>query len=231
MSRVSPPFVFISGGCRSGKSAYAQSLAERCAERGQALFLATAHPRDEETRRRIADHRRARGPCWKTREPFPGKEGDLWRDLPVLARGMGAVLLDSLTLWLSAALENLREAEAGNIAPCAGQPPAEMSWCREGQSCNAGGIGAGGPCPPSGDRLKAQALESCGHLLRALSVLPCPVVLVSDEVGLGLTPADPAGRLFRDALGLANQQAARLATQAVFVVSGLPLLLKGESLP
>ena len=187
MSRAAPPFVFVSGGCRSGKSAYAQSLAERYAKRGEALFIATAHPRDEEMRERIADHRRARGSLWRTREPSPGKEGDLWRELPALAGGMEAVLLDSLTLWLSAAMENPRD---------------------------AGTLG-----------------ESCDRLLRTLSALPCPVILVSDEVGLGPAPADPAVRLFRDALGLANQQAARLATQAVFVVNGLPLLLKGERLP
>jgi adenosylcobinamide kinase/adenosylcobinamide-phosphate guanylyltransferase len=187
MSRIAPPFVFISGGCRSGKSAYAQSLTERYAEGGDALFIATAHPRDEEMRRRVAAHRRARDPRWRTQEPSPGKEGDLWRDLPALALEVEAVLLDSLTLWVSAALENFRDTDAF-----------------EG---------------------------SCARLLHALYGLPCPVVLVSDEAGLGLIPTDPASRLFRDALGLANQQAARLATQAVFIVNGLPLLLKGDHLP
>jgi len=50
-----------------------------------------------------------------------------------------------------------------------------------------------------------------------------PVVLVSDEVGLGVVPDTPMGRRFRDELGRVNQRVAHGATTAVLVVAGVPL--------
>ncbi len=54
-----------------------------------------------------------------------------------------------------------------------------------------------------------------------------PIVLVANEVGLGLVPETPLGRRFRDAAGWLNQEIAALADRVVFVATGLPLVLKG----
>lgn len=54
-----------------------------------------------------------------------------------------------------------------------------------------------------------------------------PIVLVANEVGLGLVPETPLGRHFRDAAGRLNQEIAGLAGRVVFVAAGLPLVLKG----
>jgi adenosylcobinamide kinase/adenosylcobinamide-phosphate guanylyltransferase len=56
------------------------------------------------------------------------------------------------------------------------------------------------------------------------------VVLVSNEVGLGIVPDNAMARLFRDLAGAAHQRLAEVCETAVFVVAGLPLVLKG-SLP
>lgn len=62
--------------------------------------------------------------------------------------------------------------------------------------------------------------------VRALFCLPAHVVLVSNEVGMGLVPATPLGRVFRDALGRLNQLAASRADEVYLLVAGLPLRLK-----
>jgi adenosylcobinamide kinase/adenosylcobinamide-phosphate guanylyltransferase len=64
-------------------------------------------------------------------------------------------------------------------------------------------------------------------LCRALRNASGPVVLVSNEVGMGLVPETPLGRRFRDAAGWLNQEVAALADRVVFIAAGLPLVLKG----
>lgn len=66
-------------------------------------------------------------------------------------------------------------------------------------------------------------------LLQALSTVACPVVMVSNEVGLGLVPETPLGRSFRDEQGRLNQRMAAACNQVVFLAAGLPLYLKGSA--
>jgi len=66
------------------------------------------------------------------------------------------------------------------------------------------------------------------HLLcEALSASQYDVILVSNELGMGLIPEQKLGRDFRDAQGLLNQRIAKVANHVEFVVAGLPLQLKG----
>ena len=70
--------------------------------------------------------------------------------------------------------------------------------------------------------------EAFATLCMALRDAAGPVVLVADEVGLGLVPETPLGRRFRDEAGRLNQELAALADRVVFVAAGLPLVLKGS---
>lgn len=64
------------------------------------------------------------------------------------------------------------------------------------------------------------------RLCQAIRRAPCPVLLVTNEVGAGVVPEHELGRRFRDLAGLANQIAARSADQVVLLVAGIPIYVK-----
>ena len=53
-----------------------------------------------------------------------------------------------------------------------------------------------------------------------------PLLMVSDEVGLGVVPESEAGRRFRDALGLVNQRAAAAAEEVHLCIAGVGIRIK-----
>ena len=75
-------------------------------------------------------------------------------------------------------------------------------------------------------KIEAALQAEIDALLVLQSRLQIPLVIVSNEVGLGLVPPYPVGRLFRDVLGRANQTLARRANQVIFMVAGLPMVVK-----
>jgi adenosylcobinamide kinase/adenosylcobinamide-phosphate guanylyltransferase len=66
-------------------------------------------------------------------------------------------------------------------------------------------------------------------LVSCLPALTGPVVLVANEVGLGLVPQTPLGRAFRDHAGRLNQAVAAAASRVVFIAAGLPIMLKDQT--
>lgn len=67
-------------------------------------------------------------------------------------------------------------------------------------------------------------------LIEALASAPGPVVLVANEVGLGIVPDNAMARAFRDHAGRLNQSVARVASRVFFVAAGIPMTLKGPAL-
>jgi adenosylcobinamide kinase/adenosylcobinamide-phosphate guanylyltransferase len=63
-------------------------------------------------------------------------------------------------------------------------------------------------------------------LVRACGETNTPLIMVSNEVGLGLVPEYPLGRLYRDILGRANQRLAAVADPVWFLIAGLPINVK-----
>ena len=64
------------------------------------------------------------------------------------------------------------------------------------------------------------------ELIAAVKESPAHVIIVSNEVGLGLVPSTPLGRVFRDVAGRANQRIAEAADSVLFMVAGLPMKVK-----
>jgi len=73
----------------------------------------------------------------------------------------------------------------------------------------------------------AEAVEQLATTLNSLD--SCRVILVSNEVGLGIVPDNPLARTFRDLAGSTHQRMAEICDDVYFVVAGLPLTLKGAA--
>lgn len=87
--------IFVTGGCRSGKSQFALDYANRHFRKK--LYLATCEALDEEMVKRIEHHKFRRGSDWQTvEEPIKVAEA-----IKQHGNGMEVILLDCVTLWLS----------------------------------------------------------------------------------------------------------------------------------
>jgi len=73
--------------------------------------------------------------------------------------------------------------------------------------------------------------EETDTFLQTLSATVCPVVLVSNEVGAGIVPANALARHYADALGTLNQQVADQVGRVVLMAAGQPLLIKPAPTP
>jgi len=170
--------MLVLGGCRSGKSRYAEEWINSRFERK--LFVATlaAAANDEEMQRRVELHRKRRDDTWQTVEVPLQLTTILLRH----QHEADVILVDCLSMWISNCLL------------------AEMT--------------------------DAAIEEEVVKLAETVQKLAVPVVLVANEVGLGLVPDNQLGRRFRDLAGWANQQLASVCAKVTFVAAGLPLTLK-----
>lgn len=168
----------VLGGCRSGKSRYAEQWVVQ--NFSDLVFVATLEARDDaEMDRRIALHRQSRGLGWLTvEEPL-----DLAGVLEKNETGAEVFLVDCLTMWLT----NMMMQGFGD------------------------------------EKIQGEV----ARLSETVAALSASVVLVANEVGLGIVPESPLGRRFRDLAGWTNQQMALVCQQVVLVAAGLPLRLKG----
>ena len=178
----------VLGGARSGKSAYAERLAESTGK--EVIYIATARAGDGEMEERIAQHQQQRPAKWITVEEPLGL-GDALLQWCAPDR---VVLVDCLTLWLSNLLfiDGTDYPEVGKLT-----------------------------LPTLFHQLRAQFLDT-------LAKLNGDVILVSNEVGMGIVPYGAISRAYTDEAGRLNQAVAALCEHAVFVAAGLPLVMKGQ---
>jgi adenosylcobinamide kinase/adenosylcobinamide-phosphate guanylyltransferase len=172
--------VLVTGGVRSGKSFHAESL---LLDEPHVTYVApgpAADP-DAEWGARVAVHQARRPSHWTTVESS---------DLAASVReAEGAVLIDCLSTWLSATLDELD-----------GWESLREDWE-----------------PVLFDRLDEALVAIAQH--------PAPVVVVTNEAGMGVVPEQRSGRLFRDLLGVVNQHVAAECDEVLLVVAGRVLSL------
>lgn len=170
----------VLGGARSGKSRYAEQLAQTSGK--EVVYIATATAQDAEMQARIQYHQTSRPAHWLTvEEPL-----QLAQCLAQSANPHRVILVDCLTLWLTNLL------------------------------CHAD------------NHLLAQETSA---LLAWLTTSTSDVILVSNEVGLGIVPLGELTRRYVDEAGRLHQQLALQADQVVFMTAGLPLTLKSSGTP
>lgn len=173
----------ILGGARSGKSSYAQRLAE---ESGKSVtFIATAQALDEEMSARIKKHRMERPAGWQTLEiPFgiASHAQEVKSDV---------VVLDCTTLLVTNLLMRSVKDDLVDEAPF------------------------------------TQAVQKeVDDLLTAVRAGKQEWLIISNEIGLGLVPPYQMGRVYRDLLGWSNQRLAGEADRVIFMVAGIPMVVK-----
>lgn len=181
MSAKNGKIILITGGARSGKSAFA--LRQASLYSGKKAYIAAAEPLDNEMQERIEKHKIQRGKEWDAFEE-PIKIADVIRET------MGrypVIVLDCLTLWLSNLLTRQNDEEIVKIE-----------------------------------------LEDFITALKSFQSLSgSQLIIVSNEVGMGIVPDNALSRRFRDLAGVLNQKVAELADEAYLLVSGMPIKIKG----
>jgi adenosylcobinamide kinase/adenosylcobinamide-phosphate guanylyltransferase len=82
--------------------------------------------------------------------------------------------------------------------------------------------------PMQGAALREEPLEVlCGEFITALEAAPGPVVIVSNEIGLGLAPMSSESRHFVDELGRLHQLVAAACERVTLMVAGIAVPVKG----
>lgn len=181
---------FIIGGARSGKSTYAEKLANDFGKK--VLYIATAIPFDEGMKARIKHHQESRPASWltveKDRDFHQLKHSEAFIKSEVVLLDCITVMVTNLMLDMCDDYDGIKQEELTEI------------------------------------ELKIQ--KEVDTLLDVGKKLNKELIIVSNEVGLGVVPAYKLGNYFRDIAGRINQRLAEKSNQAFFVVSGMPLKIK-----
>ena len=196
----------ILGGQRSGKSRRAELLARDWLAQSpghRSVLIATATAWDDEMAARIARHQQDRA------ERVPGMQTveeplELARAITQHSAANTLVVVDCLTLWLTNLLMPHENAEN------------RLQTFENSQNYSLN------------KAVDQQIQEQVDSFLIAIKNTPGPVILVGNEIGLGVIPMGRETRAFVDALGRLNQNVAATCERVTFMAAGLPLTLKGR---
>lgn len=160
------------------------------------LYVATSEIKDDEMQQRVAKHRAERLPAWGTLES-PRNVAQALRQERSSAR---VVLLDCMTFLVA---NHLMDAAAPKENPF-DDPRAD----------------------PFDPQIEADVVREVEALVAYVQESDVELLVVSNEVGLGVVPPYELGRAYRDILGRANQILARHADEVQLLVAGIPMKVK-----
>jgi adenosylcobinamide kinase/adenosylcobinamide-phosphate guanylyltransferase len=212
--------ILVTGGARSGKSTFAVRLAEGLGDK--VLYVATARASDAEMKIRISNHAKSRPVHWKTLET----SYDL--DLGTEER-FDVVLVDCLTLLVNNLL--LRHIAEGSLTIGSGQAGFE------GQAAESPGTNSltweesesneTWEDLEKVNRVERRVLDIVSAGIEGIKKRAEAAILVTNEVGMGVVPSFPLGRLYRDLMGAVNQLVSEEADEVYLLLSGIQLKIKG----
>ena len=195
--KKSKKIYLLLGGARSGKSTYAEGLAKKLADK--VAYLATAKITDIEMQKRVQIHKERRPANWKTFE-ISGDSNSL-DDIQgviyeIIDSDADLLLIDCMTNLIFRLME-VYEIKDSEIL--SNQIEKDVT-----------------------EKIESFVLS----LLKTIRDNPKTTIMVSNEVGLGVVPAYPLGRLFRDISGMVNKIIAKEADEVYFFIAGLKTKIK-----
>lgn len=220
--------VLITGGARSGKSSFAVQLASGLGER--VLYIATAEVGDPEMEARIIRHRNNRPSNWRTIEVTEGPETALKE-----AGESEVILVDCLTLLVSNLMLNEIRGDIGQGLGDRGQESLRLHSgqagvrSRESKAVSYESLVESNEAwdkPDEMEKIEGRIVKIVEETLKAAKEIKSTVIIVTNELGLGIVPPYPMGRFYRDLMGIVNQQVATAADEVYFMVSGVPMKIK-----
>jgi adenosylcobinamide kinase/adenosylcobinamide-phosphate guanylyltransferase len=193
----------ILGGARSGKSSFAEQRAKDVGG-DSVLYVATSEAKDEEMQQRVERHRAGRPSAWETVEA-PRNVAQALRQAQDTAlrqeqSGAKVILLDCMTFLVA---NHLMDAAAPEDDPF-NEPRSD----------------------PFDAQIEADVVAEVEAIIDYMRETDAEMLVVSNEVGLGVVPPYELGRAYRDILGRANQILARHADEVLLLVVGIPMQVK-----
>ena len=187
----------ILGGARSGKSSFGEELATSLP--GKTGYLATARITDMEMKKRVDVHRKRRPADWITFEIE--KEGTDAEELDIIIssmelNGIKTVIVDCITNLLFRLIDQYKLDDMEII---------ENKLEEE---------------------IEEEVLYYFEYFIQRISKTDLNIIIVSNEIGMGVVPAYPLGRIFRDLMGMINKEIAKVSDEAYLFTAGIKQRLK-----
>ncbi len=182
--------ILVTGGKRSGKSDFAQALAENFGD--SILYIATLVPgEDEEVKSRVRCRRELRPESWDTLEAYDG----ISHHIEEFGAAYDGIVLDRVSVMVTHLLGDF-----------------DALW----ESASLSAV----------LQIEKSILEEVKKVIQAAKNVPAPVIVITNELGMGSRPADRFNKIRRDITCRVNTKIAACADEAYMMISGIPVKIK-----